>query len=607
VTEHLLVALASIITLGITAVWLSWRIHLPSILVLLLAGLVAGPITGFLDPDAIFGDLLFPIVSISVAIILFEGGASLHLRELGQVRGVIRNLVTVGALVTWAVSAGAALLLLDFELEGALLLGAILIVTGPTVIIPLLRHVRPTHSVGYTLKWEGILIDPIGAVIAVLVFEAAVAANVEAATTAVLLGLSKTVLIGGVFATIGAGLLVLLLDRGWVPDFLQSPLALMIVVASFAVSNVLQPESGLLTATVMGVILVNQRRVDVEHIIEFKENLRVLLISSLFILLAARLKLTDLTSIGLREFAFLGVLILVARPAAVAISTIASELNWRERTLIASIAPRGIVAAAVSSIFALELAHAGYEEADFLVSITFMVIIGTVAIYGLGAAPLARLLGLAQPDPQGILMVGAHPWARVMAAELGRQGIAVRLVDTNYRNISAARMAGIPVHFGNALTEGALDQIDLEGIGHLLALTSNDEVNSLAAVNFGEIFGHNDVYQLPPERLETDGDEVVPRRLRGLFLFDTRANYWYLTARFDAGAAIKTTNLTESFDFQTFMNRNVDAIPLFLIGENGDLSVFTVKNPPVPSPGQRLVALVSSHDTAPDSTTATSE
>ncbi len=606
-TEDLLVALASIITLGIAAVWLSWRVHLPSILVLLLVGFAAGPITGFLDPDAIFGDLLFPIVSISVAIILFEGGASLHLKELGQVRGVIRNLVTIGALVTWVVGAGAAYLLLDFELEGALLLGAILVVTGPTVIVPLLRHVRPTHAVGYTLKWEGILIDPIGAVLAVLVFEAAIAVSVEAATTAVLLGLLKTLLIGGVLSAAGAGLLVLLLDRGWVPDFLQSPLALMIVVAAFAGSNLLQPESGLLTATLMGVILANQRRVDVEHIIEFKENLRVLLISSLFILLAARLKLTELTSIGLRELGFLGVLILVARPVAVALSTIASDLNWRERTLIASIAPRGIVAAAVASIFALELAHAGYEEADLFVSITFMVIVGTVAIYGLGASPLARLLRLAQPDPQGVLIVGAHPWAREIAGELGRQGIAVRMVDSNYRNVSAARMAGIPVHYGNALTEGALDQIDLEGIGRLLAFTSNDEVNSLTAVNYSEIFGHDDVFQLPPERLETNGDEMMPRRLRGLFLFDARANYWYVTSRYDSGATFKTTNLTEAFDFQSFMNRNPDAVPLFLIDDTGKLLVFTVKNPPVPSPGQKLVALVSGQETASDSSSDESE
>ncbi len=596
-TEDLLVALASIITLGIAAVWLSWRVHLPSILVLLLVGFVAGPVTGFLDPDAIFGDLLFPIVSISVAIILFEGGSSLKLGELKETGRMVMNLVTIGALVSWLLGSVAAYYLLDMQVVGALLLGAILVVTGPTVIVPLLRHVRPVHSVSYTLKWEGILIDPVGAVLAVLVFEAAVTVGLQAATTAVILGLLKTLLIGIVLSAIGSGLLVLLLDRDWVPDFLQSTMALAMVIGAFAASNVLQAESGLLTATLMGVALANQKRVDVKHVLEFKENLRVLLISSLFILLAARLKMSDLAGFGAPEFAFLAALILVVRPAAVALSALGSRLNWRERLLVGAIAPRGIVAAAVSSILALELAHAGYEDAGRLASVTFMVIIGTVAIYGLGAGPLARLLGLAQSEPQGVLIVGAHPWARAIAAQLKDEDVPVRVIDTNYFNIAEARMAGLPVYYGSALTEAALEGIDLEGIGKLLALTGNDEVNSLSAVNFSETLGHDVVYQLPPEPRGDRGVAAVSRSLRGRFSFSERATYWRLTARFDAGAVVKTTNLTDAFDFQTFMDRYQNAIPLFLISEHGQLTVFTVRDPPEPRPGQRLVAVV---DTRPE-------
>jgi NhaP-type Na+/H+ or K+/H+ antiporter len=592
VTEQLLIALASILTLGIVAVWVAWRVHLPAILALLMAGLIAGPITGFLDPDAVFGELLFPLVSISVAIILFEGGTSLRLRELREIGRVVINLVTLGVLVSWVLGGALAYYLLDMTLDGAALLGAILVVTGPTVIVPLLRHVRPVHSVGYTLKWEGILIDPVGAMLAVLVFEAALAVGVQAATTVAVLGLLKTLLIGGLLANLGAGLLVLLMDRGWVPDFLQSPMALMVVVAAFAASNVLQPESGLITATLMGVLLANQKRVDVKHIIEFKENLQVLLIASLFVLLAARLKPADLTGLGVPEAVFLASLIVIVRPASVAISTFGSRLRWRERALISAIAPRGIVAAAVSSIFALELAHAGHAGADRLVSITFMVIIGTVVIYGLGAGPLARALNMAQPDPQGVMIVGAHPWARAIASELKDEGIAVRLIDTNYLNIAEARMAGLPVYYGSALTEGAFDRIETAGIGRLLALTSNDEVNSLTAVSFSEVFGRDSVFQLPPEQHARTGEAVLSRHLRGRFLFDPRATYWNLTAVFDAGADVKTTNLTETFDYQTFMDRYPDAIPLFLIGESGRLTVFTAKDPPEPGPGQRLVAVV---------------
>jgi NhaP-type Na+/H+ or K+/H+ antiporter len=316
-TENLLIAVASIITLGIVAEWFAWRIGLPSILVLLVFGFVAGPLVGFLDPDLMLGDLLFPIVSISVAVILFEGGASLRMRELRKIGGVVRNLVTIGAAATWVLASTAAYLFLGLDAAVAALLGAILVVTGPTVIVPLLRQMRPVPQVASTLKWEGILIDPIGAVLAVLVFEAVAAGGLERATVAVLLILLKTVLIGGLLAAVGVGILMLLLDRYWVPDFLQSPLALMVVIAAFALSNLLQAESGLLTATLMGVALANQRAVDVKHILEFKENLRVLLISSLFILLAARLELSDLTGIGWPEVTFLAVLILLIRPLSV--------------------------------------------------------------------------------------------------------------------------------------------------------------------------------------------------------------------------------------------------------------------------------------------------
>ncbi|KPK61447.1 MAG: hypothetical protein AMS21_09195 [Gemmatimonas sp. SG8_38_2] len=591
-TENLLIAVASIITLGIAAEWFAWRIGLPSILVLLVFGFLAGPLVGFLDPDVMLGDLLFPIVSISVAVILFEGGASLRISELREIGGVVRNLVSIGAAVTWVSTAAAGYLLLGLDPATAALLGAILVVTGPTVIVPLLRQMRPVPQVASTLKWEGILIDPIGAVLAVLVFEAVVAGGVERATAAVLLVLLKTLLIGGLVAALAVGILVFLMDRQWVPEFLQSPLALMVVIAAFAASNVMQSESGLLTATLMGVALSNQKAVEVKHILEFKENLRVLLISSLFILLAARLELNDLAGIGWPELAFLAALVLVIRPLSVAVSTLGSDLEWRERAMVAFVAPRGIVAAAVASIFALELAHAGYE-AYRLISLTFMVIIGSVALYGLGSKPLARLLGVSKPDPQGILFVGAHPWALRIAAEVQRQGFSVRLADTNYSNIADAKMEGLPTYYGSTLTEAALDTMDLDGIGRMLALTANDEVNSLTAVNFTEIFGKREVYQIPPDKFTAGSKQIVSKHLRGRFLFDGTASYWGLTARFDAGADLKTTSLTDEFDFQKFKERHPDAIPLFLVDANSKLTVFTVLTPPEPVPGTRIISIAS--------------
>lgn len=603
-SQYLLLAIASIITLGITAEWIAWRIGLPSILVLLLFGVVAGPFTGLLDPDALFGELLFPVVSVSVAIILFEGGTSLRLEELRQVGRVVISLVTVGAGVTWALGTAAAHYVLGMGFQLALLLGAILVVTGPTVIVPLLRQMRPTAAIGNTLKWEGILIDPIGAVLAVLVLKVLLAGGFEHAWTVGALGLLKTLALALTLAAAGAGLMISLLARRWVPEFLQSPLSLVLVVAAFAVSNTLQSESGLLTVTLMGVVMANQRSVNVRHIIEFKENLRVLLISSLFIILAARLDISDLRAVGWSQIAFVGALILIARPVSVGLATLGSDFSWRERLVLGWVAPRGIVAAAVSSLFALELTRHGYAEAGQIASITFLVIIMTVLVSGFTAAPLARRLGVALPDPQGVLFVGAHPWAREIARELKDLGFQVLLADTNRHNIRQARLAGLRSYYGSSLTEGALDHIDLSGIGSLLALTSNDEVNSLTGLNFSEVLGTNAVYQLPPEDLATATDQtLLGRHLRAHFLFRDDADYWHLTARFDSGADVRTTGLTDSFGFPEFLEQHPEAIPLFIV-EEGKLTVVTVDGSQVPQPGQTVVAVVDGRVGGPPSGSA---
>ena len=584
--------LASILVLGIGVRWLAWWLHVPAILLLLVSGLVAGPVSGFIAPDELLGNLLLPVVSLSVALILFEGGLSLNLRELPQIGRVLRNLVSMGVVVTWVISTAAAVLLLQVEVHLAVLLGAILVVTGPTVIGPLLRDIRPSGQVGPILKWEGIVIDPIGALLAVLVFEVIFADELQHATMLVALGVTKTIVIGSGLGLLGAVILICVLERYWVPDSLQSPVALMMVVSIFTVANTLQAESGLFAVTVMGITLANQKSVSVKHIIEFKENLRVLLISSLFILLAARLQVGDLTQLGLNSLAFLGVLMLIARPAAVALSTWGSGLRWQERLFLAWMAPRGIVAAAVSSVFALRLVEAGNEQAERLVPLTFLVIIGTVTVYGLTAGPVARWLQITKPRPQGVLFVGAHDWARAIASVLQEAGCQVLLVDTNRANIATARLAGLPTYYGTILSEDALIELRLDGIGRLVAWTSNEEVNALAALHCADLFGRAEVYQLCPAGVG-DQAKIVPQHLRGRFLFSEGMTFTVLTDRFAAGAAIKKTSLTKEFDYPTFQARyGKAATPLFVIDSNGDLTVCTANKPPALRPGQTVVSLI---------------
>ena len=592
-SEDILIGLAFIIVLGITASWLAWRLRLPSILLLMVFGFIAGPVTGFLNPDGLLGDLVLPMVSLSVAVILFEGGLSLRIADLRKSGSVVMKLVTVGVLVSWLIGSMVAYFILDLDLALAVLLGAILVVTGPTVILPLLRHLRPTGQVGTILKWEGIVIDPIGAILAVLVFQGIIAGEGSQAVSLVVLSLVKSIFFGGVIGAAGALILVQMLKRYWIPDFLHSVVSLAVVIAAFTASNYLQTDSGLISVTLMGIILANQKSVNVRHIIEFKENLRLILISALFILLTARLNMSDMAQIGAGSIVLLAVLILVARPMAVVLSTFGSKLKWKEQLFIAWLAPRGIVAAAVASVFAIRLADAGYAQAELLVPLTFIVIAGTVIVYGLSAEPVARWLKVAEPDPQGVLIIGGHSWARAIASALYKEGIKVLIVDTNWANVSAARMEGVSAFYGNILSQYTLDEIELGGIGRLLALTSDNEYNSLAALQLANDLGRSGVYQLPAEGGEKGDKKTVSRHLRGRLLFNTDATYVSLAKHFSSGAIIKTTELSEEFDYDAFTTYYADrALSLFTIGQGGKMTVFEVDNAPKPKPGQKLISII---------------
>lgn len=595
--QHSLVGLTLIIVLGIGAQFLAWRLKLPAILLLLVIGFLAGPVTGLVDPDQVLQGLLFPIVSLSVAIILFEGGLSLDINQLKGIGRVVRNLITMQVLVTWVAGSLLAYLLLDLTPALATLFAAVLTVTGPTVIIPMLRHIRPEGRVGQTVKWEGIVNDPIGAMLAVLVFEVIVAGGFQRGISVTVLGVVKAVFLGGSIGLAGAALIVLLLRRYWVPDFLQNPLSLTIVLAVFTGANAFQRESGLLAVTVMGIALASQKLVALRHIIEFKEILRVLLISALFVTLAARLPLTDPDYSDAGSWVFLAALVLLVRPAAVALATRKSDFSWRERTFLAVMAPRGIVAAAVASLFALELART-QPAAARLVPLTFLMIAGTVTIYGLAAPWIARWLGLARPDPQGLLFVGAASWVRELAKLLHDESVTVVLADSNWGNVTAARRIGLKAHYLNALSEQAVDVMDLGGIGRVLAVTPNDEVNALVALHFSEVFGRANVYQLPTGDEHKGGEhQTIPTYLRGRLLFAAAATHAAITSRHQKGAVVKKNRLTEEFDFAAFRERYGEtAIPLILVRGKDDVAIFTAQNPPTPKTGHVLLSLVQPRD-----------
>jgi NhaP-type Na+/H+ or K+/H+ antiporter len=612
VPETILLDITVVVLLGIGAQWLAWRFQLPSILLLLLVGFLAGPVLGVLDPQALQGDWLFAFVSLSIGIILFEGGLSLRLSELRAVGRSVLNLITIGVVLTWGGGAAAAHYILGFNVELAVLIGAILTVTGPTVVVPLLRHVRPKGRVSTIAKWEGITIDPVGAILAVLTLETLLLLNnpresgAEAAHAAaeVAQGLGLEIFVALGVSVAATMLLVFILRRRMVPDFLRNPVTLMLVIVAFVISNVLQHESGLLTTTLMGIALANQPYVSVQRIVEFKENLQVLLIGSLFVLLSARLELSALNYIDVDVLVFLGILVVLVRPLAVLVSTLGTNLDWEEKAFLSWLAPRGIVAAAVASLFAYQLRPVYPDAVDGMVPVIFAVIVGTVAIYGLTAAPLAQWLDLADPDPDGLLFVGADDWVRTVAQHVQALGFSVTLIDSNPAHVRQARAEGLTARQANALSESVLDDVDLSGIGRLLITIPNDEVASLTALHFSDVFDTTDIYQLAAHPDSRQGEEdTMPQHLRGRPLFGEATNYESLEAHVDRGDAVKVLKLADDFsseeqqeyygyDDLSTQYDSYTVVPLFILRDSSRLEVVSEADQFRLAPSDRLVALV---------------
>ncbi len=583
-----LTQLALVAVVGLGAQLIAWHLRLPSILLLLVSGFLLGPVFGLITPNTLLGDTLFPFVSLSVGIILFEGGLTLKLKELPASGPVVSRLISVGALATWIVAGLGARFLLGFDWPLAILIGAILIVTGPTVVGPLLRQIRPKGRAGTILKWEGILIDPVGAVLAVLVFEIIALGGGVSVPGFVLLGVGRSLLVGVALGLLGAAVLVALMRRHLIPDYLQSGVTLMLVIGFFTLGDLLAAEGGLLTVTLMGIALANQTYVPVRHIVEFKENLQVLLIGVLFILLAGRVQIDNLLRVGWPALGFIVLLIGVARPLSVLLSTWRTPLTRAERLFLMWMAPRGIVAASVASVFAFELSELGVPDAELLSPLIFLVIVGTVIFYGLTSGPVARRLGLAERTPQGALIVGAHPFARQLAGALRGLGLRAVLLDSNFHHVAESRMVGLEAHHGNALAEDTLDELDLAGLGRVLALTGNDEVNALAMLHLRDVFGRAEVYRLPAA-----GDGRPDGLHQGRTLFGPDAHYDTLAAALDNGATLKTTTLGPNFTYADYKELyGGRATPLCVVTEGGRLAFYTADSRPTPKAGHSLVSLV---------------
>ncbi|HEY8585552.1 MAG TPA: sodium:proton antiporter [Rhodanobacter sp.] len=589
-TIELSLMLAGMLMIGFLAQWLAWRVKLPAILFLLLAGIVLGPVSGVLNPDELLGDLLFPIVSLAVALILFEGSLTLRLHELPGIGRAVRGLVSYGAIATLLLLAWAAHAVAGLSWPIALLFGALACVTGPTVIAPMLRTLRPNARIANTLRWEGIVIDPLGALFAVLIFEAIVSRE-EGHTIGIFIA---TMASGVVIGAVAAWLMAYFLRRQMIPEYLQNYAVLAAVLVAFSLSNRLTHESGLLAVTIMGIALGNMRGVHIDDILDFKEHLTTVLVSLLFILLAARLQWPLPDGMLGAGIALFFIAQLVVRPLTVALASMGSRLNWRERTLIGWVAPRGIVAASVSALFALRLDAIGVAGADALVPLVFMLIIGTVLLQSATARPLAIWLKVAEPEPRGVLIFGADQVARVIGKALRDAGFRVILADDDWEGIRLARMQGLTTFFGNPASPHAERHLDLSGIGRLLALSTHRERNSLACVHYRQEFGREKVYRLrnltPQEntdRAALAGSVLAPP------LFDEAMTHGRFAEMLDQGWRVKSTKLTDTFDWPHFIEQyGSKTVLMFGVEEKGALRVVSAKREIEPKSGWTVIALV---------------
>ena len=594
--SNFILSFAMVGLLGLVCQWVAWRLRLPAILFLLLTGIAVGPIGGWLNPDAMFGEMLFPLVSMAVAIILFEGSLTLKFKEIQGMESVVWRILSFGLVASWVSISVFTSWLLDLDWHLSLLFGAMVVVTGPTVIVPMLRSVRPNARITNILRWESILIDPLGALLAVLVFNFIVAESTGGNEwLAVMLVFFKILAIGSALGC-GAGYICgWLLRNDIIPTYLHNVFILISVLAVFALSDTLEHESGLLAVTMMGIWLANMRGVETENILDFKESLSILLISGLFIVLAARVNLDDLLQLSWQALAILGFVHFIARPLKIISATMGTSITWQEKTLIAWIGPRGIIAAAVSALFALRLSQLGFENADLLVALTFVVIIGTVVFQSLTAKPLANRLGVVEQAPRGLLFIGANQVSRTIAKELKRLGFEVMLADSYRSNVRQARMDGLKTFHGNPVSRLAEKELDLVGIGRMLGLSQNDDLNLLAVQRYTREFGKKRVYSLPTQASQRKSErETVSEELSGIALFSEDATYSKLASLVAQGAEMRTTNISEEFRFENYLEKyGSNAIPMFVLDPRKHLSILSgVPSQDQVPPGSKVVALV---------------
>ncbi|MBX7541427.1 cation:proton antiporter [Qipengyuania sphaerica] len=588
--QTLVIALVGI--LGIGAQWIAWRTGWPAIVLMLAAGFLAGPVLGVFDPEHAFGELLEPIVAVGVALILFEGGLSLDFRELRHTGGAVARLATIGVVLGWLFGALAGIYIAGLAPEVAILFGGILVVTGPTVVIPLLRQSSVKSRPASILKWEAIVNDPTGALCAVIAYEyfRKVAESPGASLFEVVPPLIIAAILAGLIGYVAALAIAWSFPRGAVPEYLKVPVLLTAVIGVFVISNLIEHEAGLVAVTVMGVALANMNVTSLRSIHPFKENVAVLLVSGIFILLSASLELEDIRYINWQIGLFLLALLFLVRPATILLSLLGSSIPWNERLFLAWIAPRGIVLVAISGLFALRLSDLGFTDGNLLIGLSFAVVVVTIVAHGFTVDFVAKLLKVKGVTRPGMLIVGSTPWTVALAEQMRELKAPVMIVDASWQRLGLARQKGIEFYHGEILNEATEHNLELTPYQNLVAATENEAYNALVCNEFAHEIGRDRVFQLG-ESADGDDRHALPESLRGRALFESGFGVEDVSERQRQGWVFRKTRLSEEFDFDKMQEKLPNAANmLLLVRDNGTIRFFTHAAKPEPRAGDVILS-----------------
>ena len=576
-TDHeIIVAQGTIAIFGIGSQWIARYFGFPALLLLLPAGVAAGDL-GLVDSEALLGDTLFPLATLLVALLLFQSGLELSFAELpSAARGPVYRLITIGLVITFLGSSLAALAFLDIDTNLAFLVGAIIVVSGPTVVGPLLSTMNVRDPTSSVLNFEGSFLDPIGATLGVVVLNLILAAD-RGGVHPVLQGLSRLGL-GIIIGLVLAVVFIFILSRFWVTDNMEAALAIMFAIGAFMVADILLSEAGLFAALTFGVLLANQRIVSIRRVTGFGKSLEVLIIGTLFILLGALVSVDQLADHGWAIALLVAALVLIVRPLSAFFSLLGTRLRWRDRAMIGWVDPRGIVAASTAAAFTGSLAAANIES-DFLLPVVFGVILGTGVIYGITAKPVARRLGVTLPPSSGIGLVGNDPWVLDLARQLQDADVGV-LVAVLKRPEDARRDAqeyGVPVVSTVQNREVLNQTVNNANLAQVVVCTPPEV--SIAESQVIDRFGRRNVLRLPGSEANLSLDRHLPKMMSAR-PFAQGVTYDDIENKVAEGAVIQV------------IDTSADADALALAAVRPDGTVNLQPGTHSPEPGDIIIGLV---------------